>query len=100
MMPAVTLPHLLSCRLLQEEEEEIHNSDGDAAHCICAHPHLWPSSDDQDAEHHGWRLLPRSHCECTFAGLFPVRVHKKRGVSEVNVCSKLFPLLDSEENNY
>lgn len=34
------------------------------------------------------------------AGLSTVTAHKKWGVSEGNVCSELFPLLDSEENNY
>lgn len=66
MIPAVMVPHLLSCRLLQKEEEEIHHSNGNAAHCICAHPHIWPRGDNQDAEHHCWGLLPRSHCEWRF----------------------------------
>lgn len=39
-----------------------------------------------------------STCSRSTAGLF--RVHMKLGMSEGSVCSKLFPLLDSDENNY
>lgn len=97
-MSAVTSADLLSCRLLQEEKEEIHNSDGDAANCVRAHPHLWPGSDHPDAEHHGGRILPRSHCEYT---LTPSQQQQARSRSEfIMSVGEVLPLLDSDEHNY
>lgn len=63
---SIVIHQCLIHRFLQEEEEEIHHRDSDAAHSICAHPHFWPGSNNQNAEHHSGGLLPRTHRECTF----------------------------------
>lgn len=104
-------------RLLQEEEEEIHHRDGDAAGRVRAHPRLRPGGDDPDAEHHGRRLLPRSHRECTSGAAVTVstvttrftvtRSHSMESevLSEASVFSGqlffflFFPFPDTEENN-